>query len=567
MSDETLYRLGDSTVAEPLVNRWVAWSHVVAPAAASLHLRQYQLGLLQSYLENPRAHEQACREPKLRSGRFVEIPEARAREVEEFLAATERRQRANLRFADALLGFHNMLVEEARGMSLEPFYARLPEELRGYVELVYDYYDRPIVRVIESLLYESPLYDKHLQSFRLFAQERDDSRSFFMNTPRLPGSEAVEWGAAFDDPAVDDLFRLDTEPRPLGHIRELLGLGPADEPLVRRLLSGAAAPPPGRWTGSTPRVRYFGHACVLVEWNGTNLLTDPCLGVTPSAGGAERYGFRDLPEKIDYVVVTHNHHDHLALETLLRLRHRVGCLVVPRAAGVFYGDLSLRLLAKKIGFKNVVDLETLDEIELPGGSITSIPFMGEHADLPHGKTAYVVRAGGERILFGADSDCLDRRVYDHVRRILGPVQTVFLGMECVGAPLTWSGAPFLPRRPAAKVNSSRRYKGCDSIRAETILDALGARRMYVYAMGIEPWYEHLLGLAYSEDSAQLREARKLLADSRGEGRVRAEMLVGRGEFLIEGGEAAPVSAARGGPGVFEFEEERVSEEESQFSFD
>ncbi len=564
MADETLYRLGDSFVAEPLVDRWVAWSHVVAPVAASLHLRQYQTGLLQSYLKNPRAHEQACRDPKLRSGRFVEIPEGRAREVEEFLAATERRRDAALRFADSLIGFHNLLVEEARGLSLEPYYARLPEELRGYVELIYDYYNRPSVRVMEGLLYESPLYERGLQSFRLFEQERDDARPFFMNTPRLPGDDVIEWGAAFDDPAVDELFRLDTNPRPLGEVRELLGLAHSDEPKLLRLLSERPAPPPPKWEGPEPRVRYFGHACVLVEWNGISVLTDPCIGVTPRDGGQERYGFHDLPEKIDYVLVTHNHHDHFALETLLRLRHRVGCLVVPRAFGLFYGDLSLKLLAKKVGFKNVVELEAPEEIELPGGSITAIPFMGEHADLPHAKTAYVVRAGDERILFGADSDCLDRRVYEHVRRLLGPVQTVFLGLECVGAPLTWSGAPFLPRRPEAKVDSSRRYKGCDSRRAETLIEALGARRIYVYAMGIEPWYEHLLGLAYTEDSTQLREARKLLADCRSAGRVRAELLVGKDEFFVGAGADERPAPTVSAPPTFAG---AAAEEESQFQFD
>ena len=568
MADETLYRLGDSFVAEPLVDRWVAWSHVVAPVAASLHLKQYQTGLLQSYLKNPRAHEQACRDPRLRSGRFVQIPEGRAHEVEKFLADTERRRAASLRFADGLIGFHNLLVEEARGLSLEPYYARLPEELRGYVELVYDYYNRPSVRVMEGLLYESPLYERGLQSFRLFEQERDDARPFFMNTPRLPNDDenVIEWGVAFDDPAVDELFRLDTRPRPLGEVRELLGLKPGDEPLLRRLLSDQPAPPPAKWEGAEPRVRYFGHACVLVEWNGVSVLTDPCIGVTPRAGGQERYGFQDLPEKIDYVLVTHNHHDHFALETLLRLRHRVGCLVVPRAFGLFYGDISLRLLAKKVGFKNVVELEAPDSIELPGGSITAVPFMGEHADLPHAKTAYVVRAGREQMLFGADSDCLDRRVYDHVRRLLGPVQSVFLGLECVGAPLTWSGAPFLPRRPEAKVDSSRRYKGCDSARAETLLEALGARRVYVYAMGIEPWYEHLLGLAYTDDSAQLREARKLLSDCRADGSVRAEMLAGRSEFFVdEGTDDTPAPAVT--HATHAASASAAAEEESQFTFD
>jgi L-ascorbate metabolism protein UlaG (beta-lactamase superfamily) len=249
----------------------------------------------------------------------------------------------------------------------------------------------------------------------------------------------------------------------------------------------------------------------LIEWKGKTILTDPCIGVVPGEGGAKRFTYSDLT-RIDYVLVTHNHHDHFCIESLLRLRHKVQCLVVPKASGLFHGDVSLKLLSRKIGFKNVVEMEALDSIGLPDGEIVAIPFLGEHADLPHGKVAYVVRTGTERILFAADSDCLDERVYDHIYRILGPIHTVFIGMECVGAPLSWSCGPFLATKPDLDVDRSRRYKGADSNRATKILEAVGAERVFVYAMGLEPWLEHLLGLAYAEDALQLKEARRLLCD-------------------------------------------------------
>lgn len=37
----------------------------------------------------------------------------------------------------------------------------------------------------------------------------------------------------------------------------------------------------------------------------------------------------DLPERIDYVVLTHNHADHVLIETLLALRFRVDTIVMP----------------------------------------------------------------------------------------------------------------------------------------------------------------------------------------------------------------------------------------------
>ena len=41
-----------------------------------------------------------------------------------------------------------------------------------------------------------------------------------------------------------------------------------------------------------------------------------------------RYTYSDLPDRIDYVVITHNHQDHVLLETLLQLRHQIGTVIV-----------------------------------------------------------------------------------------------------------------------------------------------------------------------------------------------------------------------------------------------
>src|SRR6266404_3542428 len=532
MSDKVSYRLGKSTTAEPLVNRYTAWSHVLSPVPFSLHLQHYQLNILRNYLEDPNVHFQACRNPKLRSGPLVDIPAERAPEVAAFLADTEIKLQENLKLAGSLIEFHNYLVEEAKGQSLEPYYQKVPPELRGYVELIYDYYNRPTVRCFESMLYESPYYKKELQSLRIFQHQRDDSRPFFMNTPRLPADRQIEWAIPFESTLVDEFFRLEHTPQPLGSIRELLGLPPADDQVILPLLSRDGVKPRS-WDGPAVRIRYYGHACALIEWNGVSVLTDPCLSVTSVEGGIERFTYQSLPEKIDYVLITHGHHDHYCLESLLRLRHRIGCLVVPRSHGIFYGDVSLKILSRKLGFKNIIELETLESIPLPEGEIIAIPFMGEHADLPHSKSAYVLRAGSQRILFAADSDCLDRQMYEHIRKLIGPVQTVFIGMECVGAPLTWSCGPFLPVRPARHHEQSRRYKGCDSTRAQALLDTLGSERLYIYAMGLEPWLEYLLGLALTEDAPQVTEARSLLHRVREMGYTDEKLLFGRDEIFLD----------------------------------
>lgn len=537
MSDKTLYRLGDHTSVEPLVNRFAAWANIVSPLSFSLYLQHYQLEVLRSYLKDPEVHFSACKNPKLRSGPLVDIPIERADEVATFLATTEIELDENLKFARSLFEFHNYLVAEAKGLTMEPFYYRLPPELRGYVELVYDYYHRPHMRFFEGLLYDSPYYRRDRQSFRLFLQQRDDGRPFFMSTPRLSADDEIEWNIPFDSPLVDELFKLEHTPQPLGYIRELLGLTADDDArLLPLLTTGDIAS--HRYDGPL-RVRYYGHACVLIEWKGVSILTDPCLGVTPVSGGIERFTYQDLPERIDYILITHGHHDHFCLESLLRLRNRTGCIVVPHASGVFYGDVSLKIMCERLGFK-VVELDALESIRLPGGEIIGIPFLGEHVDLPHNKSAYVVRSGDEQMLFAADSDCLDPYLYENVRRAIGPIQSVFVGMECVGAPLSWSCGPFLPVRPEHSIEQSRRSKGCDSERAQLLLRAVEAQRLYVYAMGREPWLEYLLGLALTEQSKQVTEARRLVRVAEQQGFAESRLLFGRDEIYFT--PLAPIAA-------------------------
>lgn len=537
MEKEPMYRLSDTTVVEPLVNQWSAWAHLIPPVAAGLHVANYQTKTLQSYLENPEMHLQAARNPNLVGGPFVDIPSHRIEEVRELLEATKLRQAKSIEFGQSITGFANWLADVAKGESLEPFYAKLPEPMRGYVELIYDYYNRPALRFLEGLLYTSDYYDAGLQSLRISQLTSDDSRPFFMSTPRLLNPGEIDLGVAFADERADQLFALDCVPQTLTRIREILGTDKDDDSNLLKHFTEVPPAIPEKWTSRTVRIRYFGHACALIEWNGISILTDPYVGVRPTEGGMTRLSYGDLPEKIDFALVTHNHQDHFALETLLRLRHRIGCLVVPKSSGILYGDMSLKLMTQKLGFKRVAEMDSLESLPFPDGEIIAVPFLGEHADLAHGKAAYVVRAGRRQMLFGADSNCLDQRMYKNLRQALGRIETVFLGMECVGAPLSWSCGPLFPFKPPHHIEHTRRYQGCDSKAALEILETVGANRIYNYAMGQEPWIEFLLGLGLQEDSQQIRESNALLERTRAKNFLAAERLYGTGEIFLSDSEA------------------------------
>ncbi|WP_310600752.1 MBL fold metallo-hydrolase [Desulfobulbus sp.] len=87
--------------------------------------------------------------------------------------------------------------------------------------------------------------------------------------------------------------------------------------------------PPQRVEGNRVRIGFVGHVTLLIQTQGLNILTDPVWSDRASPftwAGPKRVHppgirFEDLPP-IDVVLISHNHYDHLDLDTLVRLWQR-----------------------------------------------------------------------------------------------------------------------------------------------------------------------------------------------------------------------------------------------------
>ncbi len=109
--------------------------------------------------------------------------------------------------------------------------------------------------------------------------------------------------------------------------------GPWPEP--SELPAPTFSVPPARVAGEALRVTYVGHATVLLQTQGLNILTDPIWSeraspfswLGPKRRQPPGVPFASLP-KIDVVFVSHNHYDHLDLATLRMLHDRDRPLVV-----------------------------------------------------------------------------------------------------------------------------------------------------------------------------------------------------------------------------------------------
>lgn len=177
------------------------------------------------------------------------------------------------------------------------------------------------------------------------------------------------------------------------------------------------------------RATWVGHSTVLVQAPGLNLLTDPVWSrkVGPwSWVGSARYAkpgveFSDLP-RIDAVLVSHDHYDHLDLPTLKRLaRERSRLAIAP---------LGTAELLKKAGFEKVVALDWWQSTVLPSGdTVTLVPAVHHSVRWPWDRNTrlwggYVVATRAGRVYFAGDTG--DGKHFDEIGTRFGSVELALI---------------------------------------------------------------------------------------------------------------------------------------------
>jgi L-ascorbate metabolism protein UlaG (beta-lactamase superfamily) len=524
--DDNARFLRPNVIIEPLVDRFYAWLHTLAPVQAAMNLAFLQVPLLDAYLESPETHIEASANPALRGGFFVNIPQSRADEIGGLLTSIRRDRADLLGFAEAVTRADEILRQEATGYDLTPLYPKLPAELSGLVELAYDTSNQPSVRFIEPLAYQSSIYAQDRQSVQL-SLETGIERPFIFSTPRLASPQALDLKIPFRHPGLEELFRARIRATTLARLREVLELDDEQAARLDGLLTDAPDLSDDRHIESGARVRYFGHACLVLQTPEAAIITDPW--VSADAEAADRFTYRDLPDHIDLALISHGHQDHTVLETLLALRGRVDAVVVPRCSRGSLCDPSLALCLSHVGLP-VVEVDDFSEVGFPGGKVTATPFLGEHADLDiRAKSSYCVRMADRTIYVGADSSGIDPGLYRYVRGQVGAVDMAFLGMECAGAPLTWLYQALLTRPVSKKMSNSRTLSGSNAAQAAGIMTELGATQAYVYAMGEESWLGHIMATTYTEDSYQLQQVDQFMTWCADHG-IKSDHLYGQHEW-------------------------------------
>lgn len=531
MSTQQVY-LKPNVVIEPLYERWYAWSHLISPATAAMNVVGRHLTIIESYLAAPSIHAEAVLNPKMRGGPFMDFGGGRTTEVSDLQQKTLQRQKRVIEFAKAMKDLDKLLLAEARGFGLESLYPRIPEILKGYVELYYDRNNNPGFRFFESLLYKSEYYDKEAQSIALWVTD-NDHRPFCLSTPRLNEPHTLHLPVPFEHRGIDLLSSMKRTPRPLEDAASAMSISAADMPLFSTFFTEDKPLKYDAYTGDKIRMRYFGHACILIETREISILADPVISYYGYRSDVEHFSDADLPDVIDYVLITHNHQDHILFETLLPLRHKIKKIIVPRTNSGKLEDPDLKLMFNNIGFDNVIAMDDMESVRLFNTVITGLPFTGEHSDLNIlTKACYLIEISGFKLMFLADSRIVDPTLYKHIHSQTGDVDVMFLGMECDGAPLSWLYGPLITKKLARDQDNSRRLAGSDCSKGMALVDIFRPKEVYVYAMGQEPWVEFISSIKYTSESNPIVQSDLLVKQCRDRGIV-AERLYGEKEILYE----------------------------------
>ncbi|UKP00590.1 thioester reductase domain-containing protein [Nostoc sp. UHCC 0870] len=506
--NQPLY-LKPNVIIEPLINQWYAWSYLISPATAAMYIANSHVPIMQSFIAAPQLHHDALKNPAMTGSPFINHNPSQVEDIRVLLETTQKQQAQMLELAQAIEDLEKLLAAHPQGYSLEPLYSQIPKPLRGYVEMVQDSNNHPSIRFIEGLLYRSPYYNRANQSVNLYLGD-GDKRAFVLSTPRLEDDQSIHLKIAFSDRRLDQLFQMRHTPQPYNDIQETLQIQPHQESIFAEFFTTTPPNPEPDYTGEAVRVRYFGHACVLIQTESVSILCDPIISY-PHDSGINRYTYENLPPVIDYVLLTHNHQDHVMLETLLQLRHKIKTVVVPKSNKGILIDPSLKLMLQQIGFADIREIDELEVINLTEGYITALPFLGEHGDLNIGaKAAYLVNLKGRSILCAADSNNIEPQLYSHLQQIFGDIDVLFIGMECEGAPYTWAYGALLTNQVPRKIAKTRRLDGSDSSRAIALVQQLHPQQVYVYAMGQEPWLTFITSIIYTAESQAIIESNKLI---------------------------------------------------------
>jgi L-ascorbate metabolism protein UlaG (beta-lactamase superfamily) len=204
------------------------------------------------------------------------------------------------------------------------------------------------------------------------------------------------------------------------------------------------------WENREMSAAWIGHATVLLRIGNMTVLTDPVfssrvgLGLGLATLGPQRLTAPALPikalPKIDLILLSHAHFDHLDRPSLFRLPKHIPVVTAHET----------RDLIADLGFRNITELRWGERTRLNGLTLSahSVQHWGARTfyDTHRGYNSYVLASAKNRILYGGDT------AYHEGFSDLAPVDLAILG---IGAYDPWVRAHSTPEQAWTMANHAK----------------------------------------------------------------------------------------------------------------
>jgi L-ascorbate metabolism protein UlaG (beta-lactamase superfamily) len=206
------------------------------------------------------------------------------------------------------------------------------------------------------------------------------------------------------------------------------------------------------------RLMWYGHSAFLLQMEGKNILLDPMLGESPTPVkfiGPKRYS-EDLPisiqklPKIDAIIISHDHYDHLDYPSIIALKDKTESFLVPMGVGAHFR-------AWGVPAEQIQEFTWWDEIKFKGLDLAFTPsrhFSGRGI-MDRNTTlwgSWVIKGAQENIYFSGDGGYGPH--FKEIGEKYGPFD--FAMMECGQYDMRWKDIHMMPEetaQAAADVNT------------------------------------------------------------------------------------------------------------------
>ncbi len=193
---------------------------------------------------------------------------------------------------------------------------------------------------------------------------------------------------------------------------------------------------------------WFGHSAILLQIDGKTIFLDPMLGeaASPVSFMTRRFEYQEpidieaLPERIDAVIISHDHYDHLDYSSIIKLKNRVSEFYTPLGVGSHLERWGVP--SSKITELDWWQSSNIDEIEIIATPARHFSGRGLSDRNKTQWASWVIVGKAEKIYFSGDSGYGPH--FKEIGEKFGPFD--FAMLECGQYNMRWEAIHMLPEQ-------------------------------------------------------------------------------------------------------------------------